>query len=435
MRKWIVLFLGLIVLSVVVCWIVLEDRIQRVRMAASLFTGVEQVHNFPRLHEMFPTAELPAASSPWRFPRATTRPLPLAFDYREGPVDVQTFLEETDTAALLVLDEGSIVFEEYWLTGGIDVTWLSMSVAKSFISALVGIALNEGAFESVDVPVSDLVPSLVGSAYEYVAIRDILQMSSGARWNEDYSDPQSDINRFGRIFALGGSINEFAASLTNELPPGTFNRYNSTDTQVLGMLLVETTGQSITEYMRDKLWLPLGAESHAYWLLDGEGMEMAFGGLNATARDYAKLGELYRLGGAREGVQIVPEAWIEASLRTDAAHLVAGENPASDNELGYGYQWWIPEGDRGEFLAIGVYNQFVYVDPTAGVVITKLSANSDYGTTTDESSYREFETIELFRAITRSVSQARPGDEPEAVGAEAPGEPGEGEPVSDRPGI
>jgi len=144
----------------------------------------------------------------------------------------------------------------------------------------------------------------------------------------------------------------------------------------------------------------MGAESEAHWLLDGDGMEMAFGGFNATARDYAKIGELYRLGGALNGTQIVPADWVASSIRSDAPHLEPGkDNPASDFELGYGYQWWIPEGDEGEFSAIGVYNQFVFVNPTRGIVIVKLSAFSDYGISLDESSYREIETIEFFRAI------------------------------------
>jgi CubicO group peptidase (beta-lactamase class C family) len=133
-------------------------------------------------------------------------------------------------------------------------------------------------------------------------------------------------------------------------------------------------------------------------------MEMAFAGLNATARDYAKIGELYRLGGRLNGQQIIPEAWVTASVTPDAPHLQPGKNnPASDFELGYGYQWWIPEGNEGEFSAIGVYNQFVFVNPTDGAVIVKLSANSDYGSTPDESSYRELETIEMFRAIVDVV--------------------------------
>ena len=113
-------------------------------------------------------------------------------------------------------------------------------------------------------------------------------MSSGARWNEDYSDPDSDVMRSAKIFATGGSLDDFSASLTNELKPGTFNRYNSTDTQVLGMLLREATGISVTKYMQEVLWNPMGAESNAYWLIDSENMEMVYAGLNATARDYAQ---------------------------------------------------------------------------------------------------------------------------------------------------
>jgi CubicO group peptidase (beta-lactamase class C family) len=224
-------------------------------------------------------------------------------------------------------------------------------------------------------------------------------MSSGARWNEDYSDPSSDIHRFGRIMAIGGSMSAFAATLDREHEPGTLNHYNSTDTQVLGMLLVRSTGRTIADYMTEKLWHPLGMESDAYWMLDSDDMEMAFGGLNATARDYAKFGELYRLGGRWNGRQIVPCAWVQASVTPDAPHLTPEAKAETDFPVGYGYQWWIPAGDEGEYTAIGVYNQFIYVNPSREVVIVKLSAFSDYATSLDDSAYREIETIEFFRTI------------------------------------
>jgi CubicO group peptidase (beta-lactamase class C family) len=133
-------------------------------------------------------------------------------------------------------------------------------------------------------------------------------------------------------------------------------------------------------------------------------MELAFGGMNATARDYAKLGELYRLDGQLNGHQIVPAEWVRTSVTPDAPHLQPGkDNPATDYELGYGYQWWIPEGDGGEFLAIGVYNQFIYINPAHGVVIVKLSANRNYGVSDEESCYREIETIEFFREIVNVI--------------------------------
>lgn len=404
MKKFIFGGFAVLIVGLAILAFVFRGKIDRASTISTLFTGAEQYENFNRMKALFPTGEMTPSDKVFEFGEGPPINLPGSFEYDGNSRDVQTFLQETDTSALLVLKDGNVVFEEYWLTGGRDVQWLSMSVAKSFVSAAVGIAISERHIASIDEPVTQYVPSLIGSAYDGVRIKDVLQMSSGAAWNEDYNDPDSDINRFGRIFALGGSLNDFAATLTRENEPGTFNRYNSTDTQVLGMLLINATGQSITDYMAEKLWHPMGAESAAYWLLDDEDMEMAFAGLNATARDYAKIGELYRLGGRLNGQQIIPEAWVTASVTPDAPHLQPGENnPASDFELGYGYQWWIPEGNEGEFSAIGVYNQFVFVNPTDGVVIVKLSANSDYGSTPDESSYRELETIEMFRAIVDVV--------------------------------
>jgi len=255
----------------------------------------------------------------------------------------------------------------------------------------------------VNDPVTQYVPGLKGSAYDGVPIKHILQMSSGAKWNEDYSDPNSDIGRLGLVLASGGSLNAFSATLVRDKTPGTVNLYNSTDTQVLGEMLTYATGRSITDYMQEKIWEPLGMESPAYWIADGEGMEMAFGGLNATARDYAKLGELYLNGGRWGGKQIVPEAWVVASVTADAPHL---EVEASDFGMGYGYQWWLHDGDQGEYSAIGVYNQFIYVNPAEELVVVKLSANNSYGMTPDESSYRENETIDFFRAIAQKLNES-----------------------------
>ena len=322
---------------------------------------------------------------------------------RDSARNVEAFLDETDTAALLVIKDGTVRFERYGLTGGPAVHWMSMSVAKSFVSALVGIAVGEGLIRDIDQPITDYVPELAGSAYDGVRIKDILQMSSGARWNEDYSDPESDLVRSGTVLALGGSFNSVAIGMQRQRQPGVFNLYNSFDTQAIGMLLVKATGRSIADYMQEKLWQPLGMESDGYWIVDSEQMEMAYGGLQATARDFAKIGELFRLNGSWHGRQIVPAGWVRASLAPDAPHLVPGKRDNSDSALGYGFQWWLMDGDDGEFSAIGVYNQFVYVNPARGLVITKLSANRNYGLTNDETSYREFETIEMFREIGRAV--------------------------------
>ena len=371
---------------------------ERLLWVSSLFSGSDQHQKFNRVYELFPTSNLAPSNNPSSFEIESMIELPNSFVYESRSVDVNEYLDRTDVSALLILKDGKIRYENYWLTGGREVKWISMSVGKSFVSALIGIALDQGHIKSIQDPVTIYVPQLKDSAYDGVSIKDILQMSSGASWNEDYGDPNSDINRSVRIFSLGGSLDEFAASLTNENEPGTFNRYNSTDTQVLGMLLREATGTSITEFMQEMLWDPIGAEDNAYWLLDSENMEVAYGGLNATARDYAKLGELYRLRGRMNNKQIIPEKWVDESVRPDAPHLMPGENPMSDYPLGYGYQWWIPD-ESGDYMAIGVYNQFIYVSPKNNSVVVQLAANKIYGVDAIDTTVSEFESIAFLRTL------------------------------------
>ena len=372
---------------------------ERLSWVSSLFTGEEQHQNFNRVYEIFPTSKLFPSSKPLVFEKGAPLKLPSNFIFEDKVVNVDEYLSRTDTSALLILKDGKISYENYWLTGGKNVQWISMSVAKSFISALIGIAIDQRHIKSIDDALTEYVPQLKNSAYDNVRIKDILQMSSGASWNEDYSDPNSDINRSAKILAIGGSLDEFSASLKKELKPGSYNRYNSTDTQVLGMLLREATRTSVTKYMQEMLWHPMGAQDSGYWILDSKNMEMAYAGFNATARDYAKLGELYRLGGKINGKQIIPRDWVKASVKPDAPHLMPGDNPLSDFPLGYGYQWWVPDLS-GDFSAIGVYNQFIYVSPKSNMVIVKLSANSIYGTSEALSTLSELEAIEFFKAIT-----------------------------------
>ena len=358
--------------------------------SVGLFTGAPQHEHFDRLYRMLPSSRMTASASPHRFPDGERIELPTSFDFDGAAVDTEQFLDVTDTAALLVLRDGAVVHEQYRLTGGPDIQWISWSVAKSFVSALVGIAVEQGHIPSIDDPISRYIDVESGSAYDGVRIKDVLQMSSGARWNEDYSDRTSDVARLGAAMAPGGSLDGFVATAAPESAPGTVCQYNSTDTQALGTLLVRATGRSITDYMQEHLYEPLGMESDGYWLLDATGREMAFGGVNLTARDFAKLGELYRLGGRWNGRQVVPADWVAASIVPDAPHLEWGRPVIAGEALpdGYGYQWWLIPGGLDQYSAIGVYNQWVFVSPRDGVTIVKLSATRTYGTSMgEETSY------------------------------------------------
>jgi len=391
--------LGLLTIILLIAIFAYKDLYTRVMVIGTLFSGQEQYENLNRFYKFIDSSTLSPSSNPLHFKSSKAISLPASFNFNNAVIGTENFLQRTDTSALLILKNGEIQFEKYWLTGGENIQWMSMSVAKSFISALVGIAIRDGHIKNIEEAISDYVPELKNSPYNNVRIKDVLQMSSGASWNEDYSDPESDINRWAKIFALGGSFDEFIQTLSYDFKPGTINHYNSMDTQALGMLVNRATGKSITDYMTEMLWHPMGASDKGYWLLDSEGMEMAFAGLNVTARDYAKFGELYRLNGKLNGQQIVPKSWVKDSITPDGPHLTPGDNPLSDYPLGYGYQWWVPGGDKGEFMAIGVYNQMIYVAPESNMVIVKLSANSSYGTAEDTDMASELETIEFFRAI------------------------------------
>ncbi len=386
------------VIVVALTAVVGHKKIERLMISQSMFSGADQVEHFRTMAQIFPARAIAAAPQPRLFDAGEALPLPETYDFNGQTRNTADFLDATDTTGFLVLKDSRIVYEKYWRGNDAGTHWISFSMCKSFVSALIGIAVSEGAIASINDPVTRYAPELAGSAYDGVRIKDILQMSSGASWNEDYSDWNSDINRFGRTFAFGGSLDDFVKTLKPDHKPGTFNRYNSMDTQVLGLMLRHATGTSLTEYLAQKLWNPLGMESGVEWITDDSGSEFAAGGLNATLRDYARLGELYRNNGNWYGRQIVAADWVRASVTPDAPHLMPGKRSNSDSTLGYGFQWWVPD-ERGDFSAIGIYNQFVYVSADHHLVIAKTSANHHYGTTNGEASDHEDEHLALFRAI------------------------------------
>jgi CubicO group peptidase (beta-lactamase class C family) len=370
-----------------------------------MFAGEPVLEVFCRPAELLPSTTMPASTNPQPWPEGAPVELPSTYRFGDTERSTEEFLAATDTAAVLVLQEGVIRHEHYSHTGGPGVRWLSMSVAKSFVSALVGIALADGSIRSLDDPISDYITTESGSAYDRVPIRDVLQMSSGARWNEDYSDPDSDVFALTAAFSGVGSLDGFVAQAVRASEPGTACVYNSADTQALGSLLVAATGRSITDFMSERLCEPLGMTSPSHWMVDATGREAAYFGLAMTARDYARLGELYRNGGRWGDRQVVPAAYVADSVRTHHPHTQPGNVWVSGHafELGYGYQWWLPDGDPGEFSAIGVYNQLVYVHPSSGAVVVKLSANQAYGTSAEEATNRDIENVAFLRAIARSL--------------------------------
>jgi CubicO group peptidase (beta-lactamase class C family) len=391
------------VLSLLVLISLYHQSIQRLSTAITLYDADKISHNFLNMYKIFDAKRLDASAKPFYF-AVNTQPLPETFEFEGEVLSVEAFLSDSQAHGLMVVKAGEIVTEQYFLEDKADKQHISFSVAKSFVSALFGIAINEGYIDNIEQSVTDYVPELIGSGYDGVRIKDVLQMSSGVKFNEDYGDFFSDINRFSRAIAFGTSLDNFCASLSREREPGTYHHYVSIDTQVLGMILTRATGSSLSEYLSQKIWQPMGMQDPAYWLADEKGMELALGGLNITLRDYAKFGWLYLhqgrwLNARGESMQIVPKQWVLDSVTPDAPHLQAGENNSSSSSSdGYGYQWWIPTGAEDEFMARGIYGQYIYIDPDQDLVIVKNSANPQY---TDKSKNWGAKHLALFRVISQ----------------------------------
>jgi CubicO group peptidase (beta-lactamase class C family) len=298
-------------------------------------------------------------------------PLPAGPDLPLGPDTAQWIVDRAVTS-LIVMKDGAIRHESYYLGTGPDDLRISWSVAKSFLSALFGIVMAEGAITSLDDQVVKYAPELAGSAYDGATLRNVLQMTSGVKFNEDYLDFWSDINRMGRVIALGKSMDGFTADQKGrDGAPGAVWHYVSIDTHVIGMVIRGATGRSIPDLMNEKLLPHLGFEADPYYLSDGFGTAFVLGGLNLRSRDYARFGQMFLQDGQWQGQQIVPTDWVAASTVPSA--------PTAAGMQHYGYQWWMPPDARpGEFYARGIYGQYIYLNRPLGVVIVATGADRHF---------------------------------------------------------
>lgn len=383
--KW----LGRVLLALLVAAVVIglwkREEIARLLAVNSLFSEEKIVHNFSHMDGAF-------LSVPVSRGDGLTSELPYGPE-TELPETVDDWIAARDVTALVVLKDGAIVYENYFKGTGPEDRRISWSVAKSYLSALVGILLDEGKIASLDDPVTKYAPNLEGSAYDGASLRNVLHMASGVTFDEDYLDYDSDINRMGRVVALGGRLDDFTAELTETFAePGSQWQYVSIDTHVIGMVVRGATGRGIPELLSEKVTAPLGLEHAPYYIVDGSGTAFVLGGLNMTTRDYARFGQMYAQGGQWNGEQVVPEDWVTASTSPTA--------PTAEGQIGYGYQWWVPVGAaEGEYMARGIYGQYIYVDTARDVVIATNAADRKF-----REAGVSVQNIEIFREIAASVS-------------------------------
>ena len=319
----------------------------------------------------------------------TPRPLPPGPPLKL-PLEVDAYMAGQRSAALLVLHDGRLRLERYGLDFDASGRWTSFSVAKSLTSTLVGAALRDGHIRSMDDKVSTYIPQMKGSAYDDVSIRQLLTMTSGVRWNEDYADPASDVARFNNHQPEPGvdALVSYLRQLPREAPAGTRWNYSTGETNLVGLLLATATKKPLSQLLSEKIWVPVGMEQPATWILSRTGQEISGCCIQATPRDYARFGQ-FILDGARVGGQsIVPDGWL--------AEATGSRTGIGQPGRGYGYQWWT-YGD-GSFTARGIFGQGIYIDPVRKLVIVS-NANWAGGA-------RDRTATEARDAFYRAVQQA-----------------------------
>ncbi len=334
---------------------------------------------FHSMDSMFNTRVVSPSGTVWELPREDA---PLDFTYPfEGKTHPATdILDGNFTNALLIMKHGKIVYEKYLNNTRESTHFISFSMAKSFLSTLIGLAVADGAIHSLDDQLVTYLPELKGSGYDGVTIRQTLQMRSSVAYEERY-DFSAHPSQAQQVFenALVQNKDRFtylAKDLKRDHPPGVSFNYSTMDTAVLGWMLERAIKRPIAGYMAERLWQPLGMESYGFYIADGEpgiGRELSGMGYNATLRDYARFG-LMMLRGGRGGpnnLQVVPESWIRLATASVAIPDMPGM-PADAVHLGYGYQWWTIAGTSA-YVALGLQGQFIFVDPSTDTVVVKLS--------------------------------------------------------------
>ncbi len=273
-------------------------------------------------------------------------------------------LQEIKSNALVVIRNDSLLYEEYWDGFSKKTVSNSFSVAKSIVSTLIGIALQEGKIKSLDDPASIYIPSFNKEDQKKVTIRHLLTMSSGSDWDEAYSSLLSITTKA----YYGSELEELAVSVSIVDTPGKRWSYKSGDTELLALVLKYATGMSLSEYASEKLWKPLNAENDALWSLDKkDGDEKAYCCFNATARDFARIGVMYLNGGKWKGRPILDEKYIKQALKPV---MIIEDNGKAVNY--YGYQWWILPDRDGVFYARGIHGQYIIVIPQKKCVVVRL---------------------------------------------------------------
>lgn len=332
---------------------------------------------FQNIEEIFPSRRVAAATGQVAPLIASGRSFAPRYEFNGKTLGADDFIASNYVSGLLILRGDKVLYERYALGADPATRFISFSMGKSVVSTLVGEAVADGKIASINDMVSKYLPDVAGGAYEKATIRNVLEMSSGTSFDESQATADSDLARFIGVLARNqGGLYDFAKSFKAVREPGVKFNYASADTEVLGALLAKATGEPLANYLSRKVWQPMGAEADARWILDAPGSagrEAAAGGISARLRDYGRFGLMFLHNGKINGKQVVPANWVKVATSPQSPHTQIGVL-GTNSVRGYGYQWWLPPGEDGVYMAVGIHGQFIFVDQKRDLVIVKTAA-------------------------------------------------------------
>lgn len=355
------------------------------KMESLLFWSVkDKERRFPNMHLIFPSVTVLNNENVYPLQRELS-------DYKLPKDWIEDYITRNNVGGLIVLKNDSIILEEYGQGVDPKTIWTSFSVGKSVTSMLLGAALKDGFVESLDDPLSKYIFGLKGTDYGKVTVRQLLTMTSGMAWNEDYADPNSDVAQM-YLQPCEGDEAHILTYMKNlksaHVPDNTFN-YSTGETDLLGILVQKATGQTLAHYLSKKIWQPWGMEENAYWLADECSMSNLGGsGLSATLRDYGRLGTVMLKHGKKDGLDIFAPEWLQ--------HATSLIIPIGDDGSGYGYLWW--RFPNGSYAAFGIFGQMIYINPREKIVIAQYAAWPQAG-----SKELSADRAEMIKKIERAV--------------------------------
>lgn len=354
----------------------------------------------PQRIEGLANRAVPRSSSPTAVPSAPST-APIRYLHNGAERSLDDYLDRQRVTSLQVIKDGQVIVERYQYGRGPEARFLSYSMAKSVTALLVGVALDKGVIRSLDDKAQAYSPTLAGSAYGAVSIRNLLRMASGIDFTENYT-PSDDLAKLSRsAFTDSPPLTELFKAFASRHPEGSRFNYASLETLALGYLLKDATGKSIAELTHEWLWEPMGAQDEAYWLLSKSGMEGAYCCLAASPRDWAKLALLLLGNGALGSRRVVSEAYLREATSADQLPP-ALRGSASPMFAGYGYQFWLLPGAGRSFMMRGTHGQALFVDVDAGLAMVQTAVYTQPSERLDPGPHAEM--LDLWRGVVKSLA-------------------------------